>query len=199
MNSTCRFSTKQMWKAFCGYFQINLHIQSMQVFCQLIYVTKLYRCLLTLLVVVTLSFGTLKSNWITDSGITISESESEIHNQKYHCATILHLSTGTNTGFCICVQKKWNSTKLMNDQKNCQLSKTSNTGPKVGVRVHPTGVKEQVWQKQQQKTLWFGLLIKGGSSHKSPTAAQFVSLLSSTTTKCLVVSIKDTQGNLPTP
>lgn len=31
--------------------------------------------------------------------------------------------------------------------------KTSNTGPKVGVRVHPTGVKEQVWQKQQQKTL----------------------------------------------
>lgn len=77
--------------------------------------------------------------------------------------------------------------------------KTSNTGPKVGVRVHPTGVKEQVWQKQQQKTLWFGLLIKGGSSHKSPTAAQFVSLLSSTTTKCLVVSIKDTQGNLPTP
>lgn len=153
MNSTCRFSTKQMWKAFCGYFQINLHIHSMQVFCQLIYITKLYRCLLTLLVVVTLSFGTLKSNWITDSGITISESESEIHNQKYHCATILHLSTGTNTGFCICVQKKWNSTKLMNDQKNCQLSKTSNTGPKVGVRVHPTGVKEQVWQKQQQKTL----------------------------------------------
>lgn len=153
MNSTCRLSTKQMWKAFCGYFQINLHIHSMQVFCQLIYITKLYRCLLTLLVVVTLSFGTLKSNWITDSGITISESESEIHNQKYHCATILHLSTGTNTGFCICVQKKWNSTKLMNDQKNCQLSKTSNTGPKVGVRVHPTGVKEQVWQKQQQKTL----------------------------------------------
>lgn len=142
-----------MWKAFCGYFQINLHIHSMQVFCQLIYITKLYRCLLTLLVVVTLSFGTLKSNWITDSGITISESESEIHNQKYQCATILHLSTGTNTGFCICVQKKWNSTKLMNDQKNCQLSKTSNTGPKVGVRVHPTGVKEQVWQKQQQKTL----------------------------------------------
>lgn len=153
MNSTCRLSTKQMWKAFCGYFQINLHIHRMQVFCQLIYITKLYRCLLTLLVVVTLSFGTLKSNWITDSGITISESESEIHNQKYHCATILHLSTGTNTGFCICVQKKWNSTKLMNDQKNCQLSKTSNTGPKVGVRVHPTGVKEQVWQKQQQKTL----------------------------------------------
>lgn len=153
MNSTCRLSTKQMWKAFRGYFQINLHIHSMQVFCQLIYITKLYRCLLTLLVVVTLSFGTLKSNWITDSGITISESESEIHNQKYHCATILHLSTGTNTGFCICVQKKWNSTKLMNDQKNCQLSKTSNTGPKVGVRVHPTGVKEQVWQKQQQKTL----------------------------------------------
>lgn len=73
-----------MWKAFCGYFQINLHIHSMQVFCQLIYITKLYRCLITLLVVVTLSFGTLKSNWITDSGITISESESEIHNQKYH-------------------------------------------------------------------------------------------------------------------
>lgn len=81
------------------------------------------------------------------------QSESEIHNQKYHCATILHLSTGTNTCFCICVHKKWNSPKLMNDQKNCQLSKTSNTGPKVGVRVHPTGVKEQVWQKQQQKTL----------------------------------------------
>lgn len=194
MNSTCRLSTKQMWKAFCGYFQINLHIHSMQVFCQLIYITKLYRCLLTLLVVVTLSFGTLKSNWITDSGITISESESEIHNQKYHCATILHLSTGTNTGFCICVQKKWNSTKLMNDQKNCQLSEnvkhwTKSRGQSSSNRC----------DKNNNKRLWFGLLIKGGSSHKSPTAAQFVSLLSSTTTKCLVVSIKDTQGNLPTP
>lgn len=198
MNSTCRLSTKQMWKAFCGYFQINLHIHSMQVFCQLIYITKLYRCLLTLLVVVTLSFGTLKSNWITDSGITISESESEIHNQKYHCATILHLSTGTNTGFCICVQKKWNSTKLMNDQKNCQLSEnvkhwTKSRGQSSSNRCQRTGVTKTTTKD------WFGLLIKGGSSHKSPTAAQFVSLLSSTTTKCLVVSIKDTQGNLPTP
>lgn len=145
MNSTCRLSTKQMWKAFCGYFQINLHIHSMQVFCQLIYITKLYRCLLTLLVVVTLSFGTLKSNWITDSGITISESESEIHNQKYHCATILHLSTGTNTSFCICVQKKWNSTKLMNDQKNCQLSEnvkhwTKSRGQSSSNRCERTGV-----------------------------------------------------------
>lgn len=162
MNSTCRLSTKQMWKAFCGYFQINLHIHSMQVFCQLIYITKLYRCLLTLLVVVTLSFGTLKSNWITDSGITISESESEIHNQKYHCATILHLSTGTNTGFCKCVQKKWNSTKLMNDQKNCQLSEnvkhwTKSRGQSSSNRCQRTGVTKTttkdslVWLTHQRR------------------------------------------------
>lgn len=71
---------------------------------------------------------------------------------------------------------------------------TKSRGQSSSTRCERTG-----GQKQQQKTLWFGLLIKGGSSQKSPTAAQFVSLLSSTTTKCLVVSIKDTQGNLPTP
>lgn len=73
------------------------------------------------------------------------QSESEIHNQKYHCATILHLSTGTNTGFCICVQKKWNSTKLMNDQKNCQLSEnvkhwTKTRGQSSSNRCQRTGV-----------------------------------------------------------
>lgn len=73
------------------------------------------------------------------------QSESEIHNQKYHCATILHLSTGTNTGFCICVQKKWNSTKLMNDQKNCQLSEnvkhwTKSRGQSSSNRCQRTGV-----------------------------------------------------------
>lgn len=111
--------------------------------------------------------------------------------------SLCHHST-SNTGFCICVQKKWNSTKLMNDQKNCQLSEnvkhwTKSRGQSSSNRCQRTGVTKTTTKD------WFGLLIKGGSSHKSPTAAQFVSLLSSTTTKCLVVSIKDTQGNLPTP
>lgn len=90
------------------------------------------------------------------------QSESEIHNQKYHCATILHLSTGTNTGFCICVQKKWNSTKLMNDQKNCQLSEnvkhwTKSRGQSSSNRCERTGVTKTttkdslVWLTHQRR------------------------------------------------
>jgi hypothetical protein len=76
-------------------------------------------------------------------------------------------------------------------KKFCLFSRMPTTGPTVEVRGHSTGVRLQVWQKKhQQKTLSLGLLIKEGTSHKSSTAAQFVSLLSQITTKCLVVPIK---------
>lgn len=142
MNSTCRLSTKQMWKAFCGYFQINLHIHSMQVFCQLIYITKLYRCLLTLLVVVTLSFGTLKSNWITDSGITISEFKVKV---KY---TIRNITVppfyiyqlGQTLVFVYVFRRNG-----IQQKKNCQLSEnvkhwTKSRGQSSSNRCQRTGV-----------------------------------------------------------